>query len=233
MSRKRFTALIIAASTLASCTTPPKTSTAPHPSAQLGTVSPAYPAGARLADGTEVIEAIPTAELSTTEPLPMDAAKPCTGMPAEVVTPAGVTTTPVLNGAFGCVWQGSNLAVEIGVQPDPMVKEVEEHVAMANGGSTDQLAHLAWLRIDGHYAIERILEFDPTKSCWLSLDVSSPAALNVAVYRIDSTGEPAKSDTETSVNKRCPIARKIARNLLDHLDGDAPGWWETVIHPTG
>jgi Protein of unknown function (DUF3558) len=236
LSRKRFTARIAAASTVAGCTAPPATNNPPTvapPSAQLGTVDPAYPVGTDLAPDIEVLEAISVTELSTAEPIPLDTTDPCTSVPTDVVTPAGVATTPVLSDAFGCVWQGSKLALEIGAMPNSMAKEVEQHRAMSNGGS-DPLTHLAWLRIDGHYAIERILEFDKTKSCWLTLDVSSPATINAAVYRIDpATGEPAETDTHTSVNEFCPVARQVARNLLDHLDPQQPGWWETAIHSTG
>lgn len=63
-----------------------------------------------------------------------------------------------------------------------MAKEVEQHRAMPTGGSVDPLVHLAWLRIDGHYAIECILEFDKTKGRWLTLDVSSPAIVHTIVY---------------------------------------------------
>jgi hypothetical protein len=69
-------------------------------------------------------------------------------VPPEVVTPAGVTTTPELSDAFGRVWQGSGHGLEIGVLTHPMAKEVETHIAMSYGKSTD---HPAWLRIDGHY----------------------------------------------------------------------------------
>lgn len=104
---------------------------------------------------------------------------------------------------------------------------------MANGGSTDRLAHLAWLRVDGHYVIERVLEFDRTKGCWQSLDVSAPATMHTVVYRIDkATGEPAESDTDTSVSEFCPVARRVANNLLDHLD-DGSGWLSPYLHPTG
>jgi hypothetical protein len=235
LSLKRFTALIAAASTFVACAAPPATHSAPTtvPSAQLGTVSPAYPVGTELADGVEVIETIPTADLSTTEPMPMDATKTCAAnVPADVVTPAGVIPTAVESDEFGCSWEGSGHALTIGVLTHSMAKEVEEHLAMAHGGSTDRLAHLAWLRIDGHYAIERILEFDRSKSCWLSLDVSSTAIVHVVMNSIDSAGEPTKSDAETSVRKLCPVARQVARNLLNHLDDQQPGWWETGIHPT-
>ena len=235
MPCKRFTALVTAASILASCTAPPATVPSPTssspPSAQLGTVAPAYPVGTDLAPGIEVIEAIPVTELSTAKPFPLAGTDACTSIPAKVVNPAG-TVTPVSSDEFGCVWQGPDLGLDIGAEPEPMAKEVEAHVAMANGGS-DPLAHLTWLRVDGHYAIERILEFDPAKSCRLTLDVSSPATFHVMLYPIDpASGEPTKSDTRTSVRDVCPAARQIAKNLLNHIEDQRPGWWETVIHPT-
>lgn len=227
MPRKRLTAFLAAMSTLAACAAPPATHSTPAPSAQLGTVAPDYPAGTKLPDGVEVLEKIPTAELSTGEPIPLDGSKTCAAnVPPEVVTPAGVTPTPTVSDAYGCVWQGSGHGLEIGVLTHPMAKEVEEHIAMANGKSTDRLAHLAWLRVDGHYAIERVLDSDRTKSCWLSIDLSATAIVHISVYAIDSTGEPSNSDTETSVREFCPTTREVAINLLNHLNRDAPGWWQ-------
>ena len=111
------------------------------------------------------------------------------------------------------------MTVEIGADQDSMAKAVEEHHAMANGGAGDRLAHLAWLRIGNDHAIERILEFDVSKSCWLTLDVSAPATYHVFGYRPKAT-EP---DAATSVRELCPAARKIATNLLDHIDAQKPG----------
>jgi hypothetical protein len=234
--RKRFTALIAAASALAGCTAPPATTSAPttRPSAQLGTVAPAYPVGDDLAPDIEVIEAISVDELSTDEPVPLDVANPCASVPADAVGPSGVDPTPVENSEDGCLWHGSGRGAEIGALPYSMADEVEEHLAMATDKSIDSLAHLAWLRIDGHYAIERVLELDRTKSCWLTLDVSSTVTLRTVVYRIDTTtGEPAETDTDTSVRKVCPVTRKVAKNLLHHLDPQGPGWWEDRFKPTG
>lgn len=234
MFHKRFAAIIAAAVTLAACAAPPATHTIPVPSAQLGTVAPAYPVGTDLADGVEVLAEIPTGELSTTEPVPLDGTKSCAAnIPPEVLTPAGVDPTVVSTDEYGCVWQGSGLSLEIGVLIHPMAEEVEKHVAMADGRSPDQLAHLAWLRVGGHYAIERILKSDESKSCWLSLDLSTTVVVYLVLDSIDSTGNPVESDTETSVRTVCPTARTVALELLDHLDGDAPPWWETVINPTG
>ncbi|WP_330842344.1 hypothetical protein [Actinophytocola sp.] len=180
-----------------------------------------------------MIAAIPIAELSTDKPVPLDVADPCDSVPAGAVSPAGVATTPVESNEFGCVWKGPTLGLEIGALPASMTKEVEAHVAMANRNSTDPLAHLAWLRIDGHYAIERILEFDRAKGCWLTLDVSAPAAVHAVTYQIDpATGERAESDTDTSVRDLCPATRKIARNLLAHLESGERAWWATSVHPT-
>jgi hypothetical protein len=213
---KRFLAALVAASTVAGCAAPPAP---PHPSAELGTVAPAYPVG-ELEPGVEVLEAIPVIELSDTEPLPFAGTDLCESVPEEVVEGA----TPVSSDQRGCIWDDPNgMTVEIGAWEGSMATEVEEHLAMANGRTADSLAHLAWLRIDDHHAIERILEADPTKTCYLTLDVSAPATFYVSVYRIKSTTEP---DTATSVRELCPTARKIANNLLDHIDAQKPGWWE-------
>lgn len=207
--------------------------TSTPPSAQLGTVEPAYPVGADLAPDIEAIETIPVTELSTAKPVPLDPAEPCAGVPADVVNQAGVAATPVYSSEFGCVWRGPALGLEIGALPGSMAKEVEAHLAMANGGSTDQLAHLAWLRVDGNYAIERILEFNSSEGCWLTLDVSAPATVHAVMYRIDPvTGEPTGSDTDTSLRELCPLTRQVAKNLIEHFDGEESAWWENIIRPT-
>lgn len=228
MFRKRFIALVAAASTLTGCAAPPPTTTAPtRPSVQVGTVSPAYPVG-DLEDGTEALASIPVTDLAADEPIPFAGTDVCATVPADVIAPADGAATPVSSDAYGCVWHGSDLSLDIGADPRSMAEVVEDHLAMANGGSTDRLAHLAWLRIDGHYAVERILESDRTKGCWLTLDVSAPATMHVLVNRI----ERADPDTGTSVRELCPVARQVATNLLDQIDDQKPGWWEPRTHPT-
>ncbi|MFC4856696.1 hypothetical protein [Actinophytocola glycyrrhizae] len=232
MSRKRFTALIATACIASGCSATHRDPTTTPPSARLGTVEPAYPVGTELLPGTTVIDAIPVADLSTTGHVDFDPDDPCAGVPADVVTPAGVEATPVLDSAIGCVWEGPGIALGISADHRSMAKQVEEHRAMSAGGAVDRLAHLVWLRIDDHYAIERVLEFDRTSSCFLTLDVSSSFVLTVSMYFIDPvTSEPADSDVETAVRERCPTARAVADELLDHLDH--VGWWEPGRTPTG
>ena len=111
-----------------------------------------------------------------------------------------------------------------------MVKDVEEHIAVRNGGFGDQLNHLAWLCITGHYAIERILESDRSHGlCWLSLDVSSSIVLTYSITRSPypmSRSRPTPTNSERALR---PAARQIVVRLLD--TGQPGGG--TVIHPTG
>lgn len=72
-----------------------------------------------------------------------------------------------------------------------------------------------------------------TKSCWLTLGVTSYATVHTIVYRFNAeTDEPIESDTETSVRKVCPIARKVTKKLLNRLDDEQPGWRESDVTPT-
>lgn len=163
----------------------------------------------------------------STDPIPFAGTDLCESVPSDVVGGA----TPVSSDGRGCIWDAPNgTTVEIGAWEGSMTKEVEAHHAMANGMTGDRLAHLAWLRIDDHHTIERIMATDPKKSCYLTLDVSAPATFFLAMYRSEPTPE---SDTATSVRNLCPAARKIATNLLNHIDDQKPGWWERATHPTG
>jgi hypothetical protein len=110
-----------------------------------------------------------------------------------------------------------------------MAREVEEHLRDASGGGTDVLAHLAWLRIDGHYALERVLATDPASSCWLSVDVSAPQAVYVVIMRTDESGKAIPADLRTGVEDYCPLGRKVTRSLLHHFDHRPAGGTATGV----
>jgi hypothetical protein len=227
LRHKRLLAVLAAAATLGACTTAPATRTIPssapvspaQPSAQLGTLAPAYPPGTDVEPGVEVLPAIPANELSTTAPIPIVPPDMCANVPADVVTAAGLDPTPTADDDIDrCVWRGSGLGLEIGAVTYTMAEEVADHVAMSTGRSGDPLAHLAWLRIGDHYAIERILKFDRAASCWLSLDLSIEGSAFAVVYRVSPSGNPVNAAPADSVEEICPITRKIAKKLLNHLD---------------
>lgn len=238
MHHKRLLAVLAATATLGACATAPTAAngapvSSAQPSAQLGTLAPAYPPGTGIERGVEVLQAIPVDELSTTAPIPFVPPDVCANVPADVVTAAGLDATPTTNRTDTCGWQGPGLGLEIGVMDSTMAEQVAEHVAMSTGRATDRLSHLAWLRIGDHYAIERILKFDPSASCWLSLDLSIEGSAYAVVYPVDASGEPVETEAAKSVEEICPVARTVARRLLDHLDDRGRGSLTKPARPNG
>lgn len=219
---------LLAVVTTASCTTAPER---PTPPAELGTVSPAYPVGERLEPGIEVIDRIPLEKLTTTSAPALDEQNPCAGIPDKLITAHGFDTPPAASARLGCYWtedDGLQLMVAA-YPPTPMAQEVEEHLRDANGNSTEVLAHLTWLRIDGHYALERILATDPASTCWLSVDVSAPQAVSVVIMRTDESGTAIPTDLRTGVEDYCPLGRKVTHSLLHHLDHRPAGGTATGV----
>lgn len=204
---------------LAACT-----STHFYPSARVGSVPPAYPVGHELSSGIIVIDRIPVEKLATSGTVALDKNDPCRSIPSTVVTPAGFPGEPVESSQFGCDWISSMSGITLRVAGFPlgdMAKQVTGHIDTANGRAPpDSLAHLAWLLIDGHYVIERILKNDPSSGCFLTLDLGSPSVAFVIVYATDPIGQkPAVARVEDSVAEFCPRARTVAQNLLRHLLG--------------
>lgn len=152
----------------------------------------------------------------------------CANVPSGLLAEAGLDPAPVSDRLDSCGWRGGTLGVQIGVG-STMADQVAEHVDMATGRTTDQLAHLAWLRVGGHYAIERVLEFDPSATCTLTLDLSIPGTLYVQLFPTDGTGESVEAEPTDSVEKRCPAARRMAAQLLDHLDNQGK---RSITKPT-
>lgn len=208
--------------TLAACSPAPArpagTGPTTPPSAELGTVASAYPPGSEIEPDVAVLASIPVGELTTTEPIPLEPPSMCANVPSNLLTEAGLDPAPVSGDQRDmCGWRGGNLGVQIGVG-DTMADQVAEHVDMATGRTTDRLAHLAWLRVGTHYAIERVLEFDRSATCMLTLDLSIPGTVHVQVFPTDPSGDPVEAEPADSVESRCPIARRLAAQLLDHLD---------------
>lgn len=218
----RILAALAATLTVAACTSSSTIAPGiPRPSARLGTVAPAYPVGDELEPGIQVIDHIPTEALDTSGSVALDPQDPCRGIPTTVVTPAGFDGSPLKSDKFGCGWfsSGSGLGLELGdFPPQTMAREVAEHIEMANGRGVDKLSHLAWLLVDGHYVIERILKFDQSGGCWLSLDLRSRNVAHVIVYALDLEQKKVATNTpEFAVAAFCPRARTVAQNLLRHL----------------
>jgi hypothetical protein len=236
LHHKRLLAVLAATAALGACATAPAarttaTGSTPAPSAQLGTLAPAYPPGTSIERGVQILPAIPVDELSTTAQIPFVPPDVCANVPADVVTTVGLEPAPTANRADICTWQGSGLGLDIGVMDSTMAEQVAEHVDMSTGGS-EPLAHLAWLRIGDHYAVERILEFDPGAGCWLSLDLSIPGVAFVLAVPVNPSGDPVDNDPANSVEEICPIARKVAKKLLNHLDDQRHGKLTKPVRPS-
>jgi hypothetical protein len=181
--------------------------------------------------GIEVIDRIPVEQLTTEAAPVLDEQDPCAGIPDKLIAAHGFDTPPAASAQLGCYWtEAGGLRLMVAAYPPtPMAREVEEHLRDASGGGTDVLAHLTWLRIDGHYALERILATDPASSCWLSVDVSAPQAVYVVVMRTDESGKAIPVDLRTGVKDYCPLGRKVARSLLHHFDHPSTGGTATGV----
>lgn len=199
----------------------------PTADAELGTVTPAYPPGIYLEPGVEVLERIPISDLSTTGHTQLNQTDPCVDIPHEIVTPAEVFATPARSDEHGCQWTGSH-GLTISSHPaTAMAKHVEHSAYTAtdhHSTSAGRLSHLAWLRIDGHYATEHIDAGDPTATCHLTIDLSSPRVVTVGLRSLGYiTRKPVDTNPSAAVGDFCPTARAVAKNLVRHLDSRPAG----------
>jgi hypothetical protein len=186
----------------------------PEPGFFSRTMSSAQSAGP--APGIEKIDSIPVDELSTSGTTALDESTPCASVPPDVVAPAGFTEAPVADDRPGCVWlSADSLVLTVSsIIEESMADAVADHTRMA-----PDLPHLTWLRVDGHYVIERILASDTASTCFLTVDVSAPKPVNVHVYRLDpQTQQAVDVDPRKAAEAFCPTARHVAQNLLRHLD---------------
>jgi hypothetical protein len=96
--------------------------------------------------------------------------------------------------------------VNVGYDERPLRAVVEE---------TNQslLSHLRWLRIDGHFAVETILDYDPMQSCSVWGDYGASESLLVTTY----TGR--ETPTRDAVGQLCAKSRQVASVVLRHLGG--------------
>jgi hypothetical protein len=219
MRGNRLLALLAVVLTTAACahTTPPpsRPATATGPG-WFDVGVPGYPVGEELPPGIEVLDSIPVEELTTSGTTGLDENDPCAGISPEVVAPARVDPASARNGNGVCFWRGDLTMSISSIPTTTMAKNVERHRLYADSGE-DILAHLAWLRIDGHYALERIWACRPGAACWLSLDVGAPKVVNVLTYRHDRRGKPVPEELPNALDDYCPAARLVAQNLLRHL----------------
>jgi hypothetical protein len=98
----------------------------------------------------------------------------------------------------------------------PMAEEVAEHTHMAS--ETGEARYVSWLKIDGQYALKRILRVDEASTCTVIVDMNAPQTVSIMTYLANGeTGEAIPTDAAESVRILCPTSRKVAQNLVRHF----------------
>ena len=174
---------------------------------------PSHPVSTVLADGIVVVERIPVDELAAEAPPRIDPDDVCGSVPAGARAELGFGE-PNDEWSTFCQWTDADHPfVNIGYDEASLPAQVRTHVADASRRSGEPLRHLLWLRIDGRYAVERILAVDPLQSCTVIADYGSEQTLLVTVYSHRQT--PA----EAAIGRLCPVSRRAAQAVLRHLRG--------------
>lgn len=231
MRGNRLLALFAVVLTTAACTPTAKAPSSPTTGTGPGWFDvgvPGYPAGEELSPGIEVLDSIPVEDLTTSGTTGLNESDPCAGIPPEVVAPAKVDPASAHIVVGGCTWNGELTMSISSVPANTMAKEVEQHRRYADSGE-NILAHLAWLRIDGHYALERIWARRPGAACWLSVDVGAPKAVYVLIYDPVRSGRSASEELPRALDEYCPAARLVAQNLLRHFFRPATDTTTSVV----
>lgn len=177
----------------------------------IGTLSPDLPTGPLPESGIQVVDQIPVDELKTNRPAKFKDGSICEDVPRAALKELRLKPSTV-EWASVCQYIDSNgVYINLGRIPTTMRENAEYHLKSAAGDTTDELTHLAWLRIDGHYAFERILKSDRGQGCTIYADYGSPEPLYAMIYK-----EKVK-ETKASVKDLCPIARNAVQVTLKHL----------------
>jgi hypothetical protein len=159
-----------------------------------------------LGRGIVVVDRIPLDDASTSAEPRIDHADVCGSIPPSAIAELGLGE-PNDEWAVFCQWldrRDGHQFVNVGY-------DVRTVAAVARDAGTDQLSHLRWLRIDGHYAVEDISEYDPMQSCRVTADYGASESLLVVTY----TGR--EMATAKAVDELCPKSRVVAQIVLDHL----------------
>jgi hypothetical protein len=168
--------------------------------------SPAAPGtGEQLSPGVEVVDSIPGGLPASGAPR-IDHGDVCGSIPTAALAELGYGE-PHDRWDIYCQWldkRDGHHFVNIGYFEIPLAAKVERI-------SLRPRTHLRWLRIDGHYAVEEILDGDPMQSCSVIADYGASETLLVTTY----TGRD--TPTEDAVGQLCPKSRQVARAVLGHL----------------
>ncbi len=200
-------AAFIAVAMAASCGTPTRSLSKPEPSRTT-----------ELAPGITLVMSIPVDTLTTSGNPVLNENAPCRMVPASVVTEAGFPDPPVLTDRAGCMWVSPEGVVTTisSWSNDPMAEEVADHTHMAR--ETGEARYLSWLKIDGQYALERILRADEASTCTVIVDMNAPQTVSIMTYLANvETGEAIPTNASESVRNLCPTSREVAQNLVRHF----------------
>ncbi len=172
---------------------------------------------AQVPPAVEEIDSIPVDDLSTSGTTALDESRPCGSVPRAVVAPAGFADPHGADTSLGCLWlSADNLLLNVSSYNMGSMADEVDHARRAPRGT---YSHLKWLRIDRHYAVESIHAGDSASACSLTVDVRSPKAVRLRVYRADPRERKAvDTDPRKAAEAFCPIARRVAWNLLRHFE---------------
>jgi len=162
-------------------------------------------AGNQLSPGIEVVDSIPGGLPASGAPR-IDHADVCGSIPAAALAELGYGE-PHDRWDVYCQWldeRDGHHFVNVGYNEVPMAVSLKHIIPGIE-------SHLRWLRIDGHYAIEEIHDYDPMQSCSVIAEYGATEMLIVSTY----TG--LETSTEDAVGQLCPKSRQVARVVLGHL----------------
>lgn len=163
--------------------------------------------GRELSPGVEVVEKIPPDLPASGRPR-IDHDDVCGSIPAAAVAELGYGEPHDSWFSF-CQWlvtRSGHHFVNVGYDERPMAVVAEQT-------SPATLSHLRTLRINGHWAIEAILAYDPMQSCSVWADYGASETLLVTTY----TG--LEIPTREAVGPLCAESRRAVTAVLRQLDG--------------
>jgi Protein of unknown function (DUF3558) len=161
--------------------------------------------GDELGLGVEVVDSIPGGLPVSGAPR-IDHGDVCGSIPAAALAELGYGE-PHDRWSVFCQWldkRDGHHFVNVGYDERPLAAAVKQI-------SPGLLSHLRWLRLDGHYAVEQVLDYDPMQSCSVIAEYGASETLLVTTY----TG--LETSTEDAVSQLCAKSRQVARAVLGHL----------------
>lgn len=152
--------------------------------------------------GVEVLDEVPELPPSTAAPR-IDHGDVCGSIPAAALAELGFGE-PHDRWFVFCQWldkRDGHHFVNVGYDERRFTDVVEQV-------DPERLSHLRILRIEGHYAVEEILEYDPMQACSVRADYGAAETLLVTTY----TG--TETSTNDAVGPLCAKSRQAAAAVL-------------------